>query len=80
MKKVDELSRYRRALGDAIEALQLYADVESYHAVVVMADRPAGAFADDFSYDKGYGRKMPGKAARRALRALERKYGDLKIL
>ncbi len=47
MKKLDDLSRYRRALGDAIEALQ---------------------------------RKMPGKAARRALRALERKYGDLKIL
>jgi len=39
-----------------------------------------GVFADDFSYDKGYRRKMPGKAARKALRALERKYDDLKVL
>ncbi len=48
MKKLDELSRYKRALGDAIEALPLYADVESYHAVVVMADRPAGGICGRF--------------------------------
>jgi hypothetical protein len=64
------------ALIQLSDALEFYADPENYHAVAFMADRPAGAFADDFSSDYEeftdicYGRDMPGKYARHALRLL----------
>ena len=45
-----------------IEALRMYADPESYFAVLMMADHPAGWFADDVD-ELG-----PGVAARAALR------------
>lgn len=79
---MDDLKRYKRALGNVLEALQVYADPETYHAIAFMADRPAGEFADDFSKvpGSGYDRPMPGKRARKALLQMERVYGDLKIL
>lgn len=47
------------------EALLQYADPESYHAVAMLVDRPAGWFADDFDGGhEGYDRPMPGKHAR----------------
>ena len=76
----DEIERYKRALGIALDALQAYADPESYHAIAVVADRPAGAFADDFSKDHGhphYDRPMPGKLARATFKKLAKRYGDL---
>ncbi len=52
------------------DALEFYANPQSYHAMSFIADRPAGEFADDFSEDHGdefYDRAMPGKRARAVL-------------
>lgn len=55
------------------EALNFYADPDSYFAILFMPDRPAGEFADDFSNadhlaEYGpYDRVMPGKRAREVL-------------
>ena len=64
--------KYEQALVLAIEVLSLYAHPESYHAIWLLVDRPAGWFADDFGYDKNYRRKMPGREARRALVKIQR--------
>lgn len=79
MAKDKELEKYKRALGIALDALNMYADPESYHAAAFAFDRPCGCFADDFSRTTHphYNRAMPGKRARQALRTLERKYGSL---
>ena len=73
------VEKYKRACGILWDALCEYADEEFYHAIMVVPDRPAGGFADDFSRVKGshYGRPMPGKLARRALDRAIKKYGDL---
>lgn len=52
------------------EALEFYADPETYHAITFMIDPPCGGFEDDFDEDHGdefYDRPMPGKRARAAL-------------
>src|SRR5690606_35376798 len=51
------------------EALEFYADPDTYVAIAFFADSPSGEFMDDFSEDHGgdYNRPMPGKAARQAL-------------
>lgn len=51
---------------DATEALEFYADPETYVAIGFLADRPAGAFMDDFD-DTGELGLRPGKRARAAL-------------
>lgn len=78
-KRDREIERYKRALGIAVDALAVYGDPESYHAVAFLFDRPCGDFADDFSRVQHpcYERPMPGKAARAALRKLERNYQSL---
>lgn len=53
-----------------IEALEFYADPDSYFGIGMLADKPCGEFADDFSADHGfnqYDRPMPGKLARATL-------------
>lgn len=55
-----------------LEALLFYADPENYHALAVFADRPSGAFADDYDDEHGhpdYDRPMYGTRARAALKA-----------
>lgn len=81
MKDAEKV-KYQRALGIAVDALKMYADEESYHAIAFAFDRPTGEFADDFSRvkDSDYDRPMPGKAARKALLKLTRRYGDLTFL
>ena len=59
--------RYERALIIALETLGLYAAPDSYHAIAVMCDPPSGWFGDDFSFVAHYRRRMPGRAARRAI-------------
>lgn len=65
-----ECTEYAKRLK---EALEFYANPDSYFAILVMPDRPAGGFADDFSYadhlaEYGeYNRPMPGKLARETL-------------
>lgn len=52
------------------EALEFYADPETYHAVMVLGDGSFGAFLDDLVQDHGhvdYDRPMPGSRARAAL-------------
>lgn len=52
------------------EALEYYADPETYHACMFLFDRPAGKFEEDFSSDHGnqdYDRPMPGAIARHIL-------------
>lgn len=55
------------------EALEFYADPDTYFGVAILVDRPCGGFADDFGPDDdpGYGRPMPGATARAALAARE---------
>lgn len=64
-----DMSKRKRALEIAIDTLELYADPESYRAIMVMADHPAGWFADDVGpeVDKIFKRKMHGREARKAL-------------
>jgi hypothetical protein len=59
--------RYERALIIAVETLGLYAAPDSYHAIAVMCDPPSGWFGEDFSFVAQYRRRMPGRAARRAI-------------
>ena len=53
------------------EALAFYADPETYFAIAVLADRPCGEFADDFSevwWEPVQGmEEKPGKRAREVL-------------
>lgn len=53
------------------KTLRFYADPESYFALFILPDRPAGMFADDFSdveeTDFTYNRPMPGALAREVL-------------
>ena len=51
------------------EALEFYADPDSYCAIGFFPDRPCGEFMDDFSRvaDADYNRPMPGMKARAAL-------------
>ena len=65
-------AKYERALILAIETLGLYAAPHSYHAISFLADRPSGWFADDFSHSPAYRRRMPGRAARRAIAKIQR--------
>jgi hypothetical protein len=61
----------RDALVALATALAFYAEPETYHAIFIVPDRPAGGFADDFSEDHGdpfYKRPMPGAKARAVLR------------
>ncbi len=65
--------KYEKALLVAVEALALYAEPESYHAISLLVDRPCGWFAEDRSLIRGhpfYKRSMHGAAARRALRSV----------
>lgn len=59
------------AFTELVMALSFYADPDSYFAIGIFADRPAGEFADDFSEhgDPNYeeGDQRPGKRARAAL-------------
>jgi len=61
----DKGSNRETTLDDALEVLRFYADPESYFAVAVIPDRPAGEFADDIGcvigphgdHDHRHGRK-----------------------
>ena len=68
MVATSRAERLERALVDAAEALDFYADPETYFAIGFFPDRPCGPFIDDFD-DTELGRK-PGVRARRALEAL----------
>jgi len=74
---MDQIERYKKALGFAIDALEMYAAPESYHAVMIVGDPPCGEFAYDFSFDNIYNRDMPGCKARITLKVLRRAFGDL---
>lgn len=76
------IEQYKRALGIAIDALRFYADPETYHAIMIVPDRPAGLFADDFGPDNDfeYQRPMPGRCARDAIERLGAEYGDLEFM
>jgi hypothetical protein len=79
----DKLKQYQDLCGMLWETLQHYGDPEFYHAIAIMADRPAGGFADDFdkSYSNlEYDRPMPGKLARETMEAAIVEYGELVIL
>lgn len=75
----DAIERYQRALGILYDTLCEYADPGFYHAVLFMADRPAGGFADDLSVvaNSDYDREMPGALARKALDRVEKEFGEL---
>ena len=69
---VGERDALRAAGGERLrEALEFYADPDTYFAVLVVGDAPCGEFADDFSEhgdaDFPAGDLRPGKRAREAL-------------
>lgn len=67
-----DLARVLAAHEQVLHALAFYADPENYHAILIVPDRPAGAFADDFDDEHGhpeYDRPMHGSQARAALGA-----------
>ncbi len=75
-RHTEELWKGRRRQW--VFALERYANPESYHALLIVPDRPAGWFADDFSEDHGsddYARPMPGAWARRVIRLMGRWHG-----
>jgi hypothetical protein len=75
-----EIKKYKHLCGVLHDALAEYADPDFYFAIAVMADRPAGGFADDFDRKHGnsfYDREMPGKLARQVLKKVSNQYGDL---
>lgn len=74
-----EIEQYKKIVGVLIGALEQYANPEFYHAIMVLADRPAGGFADDLSEVEHYfyDRPMHGKLARDTLQRLADEYGDV---
>lgn len=68
------VQRHDRALVIAIETLSLYANPESYHAIMMLPDSPSGWFARDVSKTNHphYNRKMHGAEARKALAKIQK--------
>lgn len=78
-------------LTQLIDALEFYANPDTYWACMFMFDSPTGGFDDDFSDFKEYGdfldgetpdcyyedRERPGLAARKALRELVKQNPEL---
>ncbi len=60
-----ELKLARKAVAIAVNALEFYANPETYFALMIMSDPPSGEFTRDFG-DTHLGRK-PGKKARKAI-------------
>ena len=69
-----EARKRNRALVIARDALALYADEHSYYGIGFGADPNAGWFASDFGPRRHrlFLRKMPGRAAREALKAIRK--------
>lgn len=59
------------ALAKAKEALEFYANPETYLAIGFFPDRPCGDFTDDFEDTGEECGIRPGKCAREALAAIE---------
>jgi hypothetical protein len=77
---MNELEQYRRVVGILMSALEFYADPETYHAIMIVGDRPCGDFEQDFSDDHGhehYDRPMPGKLARETIQRVTATYPEL---
>jgi len=65
-----EIVRLREDRETLLEALAHYGNPDSYFAVAVFPDRPAGWFADDLDDDHGHGhydRPMHGSLARKTI-------------
>lgn len=54
----------------ALDALAFYADPETYHAIMILADKPTGGFDEDLSENDYYDYDKPGKRAREAFKKL----------
>ena len=81
----------QKVLETLLEALDFYANPDTYWACSFIFDRPTGGFDDDFSDHKEYGdfldgntpdcyyedRERPGMAARKALREFLEKEREL---
>jgi hypothetical protein len=73
---LDDINHERLDEKDALivalaKVVAFYAEPETYNAIFIVPDRPAGEFADDFSEDHGdpfYERPMPGAKARAVLK------------
>lgn len=79
MKPTAREKLLERSLLEAIKALQMYGNPDSYYAIAFLYDPPCGEFRDDFSnVDKSwqYNRKMPGKLARKTLDKIAKRLSD----
>ena len=69
-QRIEELEKDKARLADALE---FYANPETYHACAFLFDPPTGGFDKDFDDGhNGYDRPMPGKAAREALASMSK--------
>jgi hypothetical protein len=66
-RAVDAAEYLQRRLLRAEEALDFYADPDTYFACAFLFDPPCGAFHEDFSRVEGDTTDRPGKRAREAL-------------
>ena len=68
--KEEALDKALGEVGRLEEALEFYADPETYHGCSFLFDRPTGGFDEDLSEDHGnwkYEYAKPGKLARATL-------------
>jgi len=75
LEAADSIERLHAREGRLVEALEFYADPETYFAISFLYDPPCGEFADDFEelsgelgHPDGSEWTKPGKRARAALR------------
>lgn len=66
----DAVVYLRKRLLRAEEALEFYADPDTYFACAFFFDPPCGAFREDFSLVEGDTVERPGKLAREVLTTL----------
>lgn len=66
-----------------VDTLAMYADPETYHAMMIIFDPPCGVFKGDFGPQSehehpDYEDDMPGKAARAVIKELNNAWGPEK--
>lgn len=73
----DEVEQYKRLCGMLWQALEFYANPDTYVAISILADPSCGEFIDDGTEIDG--RWRPGKIARDTIAEAIKLYPDLTI-
>lgn len=73
------LDKYDEIVNELKDALEFYADPNSYFGIMFFTDHPCGDFSEDVSEDHGfnhYDRPMPGKHARKIIEKVEKEFDN----